>query len=97
MFILSCNSTLADPGNCMCGKVISPWLSIQQYTSQISENGFDIQARRVVYPLISSFCVVCCIGQTKWILLSDQELLQQSTDVLACQSVVSNNALGIVL
>ena len=92
MFIVSRNST-----RCMCGKVIGPWLSIQKYRSQMSEKGFDFQERRVVYSQMSSFCVVCCFGQTKRILLFEQELLQESTFVLARQSVVSNNTLGIVL
>jgi hypothetical protein len=60
MFI-SPNSTLADPSSCMCGKVIGSWLSIQQYTSQMSENDFDIPERRVVYSRMSSFCAVCCL------------------------------------
>ena len=76
MFILSRNSNLADPSSYMCGKVIGPWLSIQKYTSQMSENDFDIQERRVVYFRLSSYCVVCCFDQIKWILLFDQELLQ---------------------
>ena len=64
MFILSGNSTFADPRSCMCGKVKRSWLRNQQYASQMTENGLDGQTRRVVYSLLSSFCVMCCFDQT---------------------------------
>jgi hypothetical protein len=61
MFILSRKSILAVPDRCMCGKVIGPWLSIQQYKSEMSEKGFDSQAQTVVRSSMCLHSVLCAV------------------------------------